>query len=147
MPLQVRLGLLDHRVVPGSPRWSAARLGADGHERLLMAVKQRPVVRVRLSGVGHTAASWPPTTNTGTRPIPVSQVAPKRSDGEPSFFLFRFYEAAARDLTHPAMSRHSSPPGEHPVKTDSRSSRAPALGRVASGQGVKWTPYSAIVQI
>mgnify|MGYP000090018891 CR=1 FL=1 len=35
-----------------------------------------------------------------TRPIPVSQVAPKRSDGEPSFFLFGFYEAAVRDLTH-----------------------------------------------
>ena len=39
------------------------------------------------------------------RPIPVSQVAAKWSDGEPSFFLLRFYEAAARDLTHSARSR------------------------------------------
>ena len=38
----------------------------------------------------------------GNRPKPACRIAPKRSDGEPSFFLFGFYEAAARDLTHPA---------------------------------------------
>jgi hypothetical protein len=27
-----------------------------------------------------------------------------RPDGEPSLFLFRFYEAAVRDLTHPAIN-------------------------------------------
>ena len=53
------------------------------------------------------------------RPKPADRVAPKRPDGEPSLFLFRFYDAAVRGLTHPAMSRHSSPPGEYPVKTDS----------------------------
>ena len=35
----------------------------------------------------------------GNRPKPVCRVAPKRPDGEPSIFLFRFYGAAARDLT------------------------------------------------
>jgi hypothetical protein len=39
------------------------------------------------------------------RPYPVSRVAPKRPDGEPTIFLFRFYEAAVRDLTHPAIMR------------------------------------------
>ena len=38
-----------------------------------------------------------------TRPKPASRVAPKQPDGEPSLFLFRFYEAAVRDLTHPGI--------------------------------------------
>ena len=33
---------------------------------------------------------------------PASRVAPKRPDREPSLFLFRLYEEAVRDLTHPA---------------------------------------------
>jgi hypothetical protein len=47
-----------------------------------------------------------------SRPIPVSRVAPKRSDGESSSFLFRFKEAAVRELTDPAISRHSTSPVE-----------------------------------
>ena len=42
----------------------------------------------------------------GHRPKPDCRVAPKPPDGEPSLFLFRFYEAAVRDLTHPATSGH-----------------------------------------
>ena len=38
------------------------------------------------------------------RPIPAGRIAPKRPDGEPLIFLFRFYEAAVRDLTDPARS-------------------------------------------
>ena len=37
-----------------------------------------------------------------TRPKPASRVAPKQPDGEPLLFVFRFYEAAVRDLTQPA---------------------------------------------
>jgi hypothetical protein len=36
------------------------------------------------------------------RPKPARRVAPKQPDGEPSLFLFGFYEAAVRDLTDPA---------------------------------------------
>jgi hypothetical protein len=42
-----------------------------------------------------------------SRPKPAVRAAPKRPEGEPSFFLIRFYEAAARDLTHPAKSGSS----------------------------------------
>ena len=38
------------------------------------------------------------------RPKPDCRVAPKQPDGEPSQFMFRFYEAAVRDLKHPAGS-------------------------------------------
>lgn len=41
------------------------------------------------------------------RPYPVSRVAPKRPDGEPSLFVFRFYEAAVHELTDPATRSHS----------------------------------------
>ena len=40
------------------------------------------------------------------RPKLVRRVAPKQPDSEPSLFLFRSYEAAVRDLTHPATSGH-----------------------------------------
>lgn len=40
------------------------------------------------------------------RPKPASRLAPKQPDGEPSLFMFRFYEAAVRNLTHSARSRH-----------------------------------------
>ena len=36
-----------------------------------------------------------------TRPKPARRVAPKQPDGKISLFLFRFYEAAVRDLTQP----------------------------------------------
>ena len=42
-----------------------------------------------------------------TRPIPASRVAPKQPDSEPSPLLLRFYEAAVRDLTHPAINSKS----------------------------------------
>ncbi|MDO9316169.1 MAG: hypothetical protein Q7T97_16670 [Burkholderiaceae bacterium] len=72
------------------------------------------------------AANW------RCRPKPACRVAPKRPHGEPSLFLFRFYKAAARDLTHPAMTGRTdirktvSPPtglrgaaevARHPVAT------------------------------
>ena len=47
----------------------------------------------------------------GFRPKPARRVAQKQSDGGPSLFLFRFYEAAVRDLTHPAISGHCSKSG------------------------------------
>lgn len=42
------------------------------------------------------------------RPKPASQVPPKQTAGEPSHFQFRIYEAAVRDLAHPATT--VSPP-------------------------------------
>lgn len=42
-----------------------------------------------------------------SRPKPAGQDAPKQPDGEPSPFLFRFYEAAVRVLTDPASKRRS----------------------------------------
>jgi hypothetical protein len=70
---------------------------------------------------------------TGRRPKPACHVAPKRSDGEPSVFVIRFYEAAARDLTHlfrvvgyavaqlggsfPAMKSHARPALADPTAT------------------------------
>lgn len=38
------------------------------------------------------------------RPKPAGQVAPKLPDGNTSPFLLRFYEAAFRDLTQPAIT-------------------------------------------
>jgi len=38
------------------------------------------------------------------RPKPASRFAPKQPDGESSPFLFHFYEAAVRDLTHSAIN-------------------------------------------
>ena len=38
---------------------------------------------------------------------PAGRGAPKQPDGEPSPFSFHFYEAAVRDLTHPAIRRQS----------------------------------------
>ena len=51
---------------------------------------------------------------TRRRPKPALRVAPKQPDGEPSLFLFRFYEAAVRDLTDPAIS------GPSPTLSQSR---------------------------
>jgi hypothetical protein len=51
--------------------------------------------------------SWPRSdlhSTDASRPKPAGRIAPKQTDGEPSLFLFRFYEAAVRDLTHPAYS-------------------------------------------
>lgn len=50
--------------------------------------------------------SWMPRT-ASLRPTVAGRVAPNLPDGESSLFLFRFYEAAARDLTDPARCRHS----------------------------------------
>jgi hypothetical protein len=41
------------------------------------------------------------------RPKPARRVAPKQPDGESSFFLFGFYEAALRDLMDPATTGRS----------------------------------------
>ena len=42
----------------------------------------------------------PKTVYSRCRPKPASRFAPKQPDGESSPFLFHFYEAAVRDLTH-----------------------------------------------
>ena len=42
-----------------------------------------------------------------SRPKPVCRVSPKRSDAQLRYFVFRFYEAAVRDFTHPAINGHS----------------------------------------
>jgi hypothetical protein len=47
-----------------------------------------------------------PLADESFRPNPASRIAPKQPDGEPSLFLLRFYEAAVRDLTHPARTGH-----------------------------------------
>jgi hypothetical protein len=44
------------------------------------------------------------------RPKPARRVAPKQPDGKTSPFLFRFYEAAVRDLTQPAITSHTKLP-------------------------------------
>lgn len=46
------------------------------------------------------AASW------SFRPKPVSRVDPKRPDGEPLHFLFRYYEAAVRFSILPVPNSH-----------------------------------------
>ena len=57
--------------------------------------KERPLSGIQLGNVGVPG-----------RPKPASRLAPKQPDGEPSLFMFRFYEAAVRNLTHSARSRH-----------------------------------------
>ena len=77
-------------------RWSDARLG----RQLPTADVGYPVAQLAgpLSG-GEIARP----TGAG-RPKAAGRVAPKQPDGEPSLFLFRFYEAAVRVLTEPAKS-------------------------------------------
>jgi len=48
-----------------------------------------------------SADSRPRLFTGGQRPKPAGRIAPKQPDGEPPLFLFRFYEAAVRNLTHP----------------------------------------------
>lgn len=59
----------------------------------------------RMTAVSSSELALPtPMQSFPERPKPASRLAPKRPDGEPSPFLFRFYEAAVRDLTHSAMT-------------------------------------------
>jgi hypothetical protein len=46
--------------------------------------------------------------STGTRPRPALRVSPKLPDAWRWLFVFRFHEAAVRDLTQPATSGHPS---------------------------------------
>ena len=61
----------------------------------------------------------PLAANWSFRPKPASRVAPKQPDGGPSLFVFRFHEAAVRDLTHPATSSRSTVPAERQDSTGS----------------------------
>ena len=54
-----------------------------------------------------SADSRPRLFTGGQRPKPAGRIAPKQPDGEPPLFLFRFYEAAVRNLTHPVRSCRS----------------------------------------
>ena len=72
----------------------------------------------------------PRPANWRYRPYPVSRVAPKQPDGESSFFLFRFYEAAARDLTDPA-TRSSSREAASRLRSCLRSEPALAYSATA----------------
>lgn len=76
--LRTRIGHIEVQFCVGQRQSSARR-----HRRKVPNSRHRIDVRGRQS-----------TTQ------PACQVAPKRPDGEPSLFLFHFYEAAARDLTH-----------------------------------------------
>ena len=67
----------------------------------------------------------------GFRPKPARRVAQKQSDGGPSLFLFRFYEAAVRDLTHPAINGRSRPAVLGDSSSCTRGIAAPGVGSPA----------------
>jgi hypothetical protein len=80
------------------------------------------------------------SARTRTRPKPASRVAPKRPDCEPSLFLFHFYEAAVRDLTHPATSSHSSSSSKADARTHRQSvlpQRKPLTTRTPHGVPIR----------
>ena len=71
-----------------------------GVAMLAQAVGETPELQPLLERLLLRVANW------RFRPKPASRLAPKQPDGEPSLFMFRFYEAAVRNLTHSARSRH-----------------------------------------
>jgi hypothetical protein len=60
------------------------------------------VPEVGMSAMRSTPDLQLPMLTGGQRPKPVGQVALKLPDGNAPLISFRFYEAAVRDLTHPA---------------------------------------------
>jgi hypothetical protein len=70
----------------------------------MTAVPQVAVIEPSRAGQQRIAADRLRGGSTGHRPKPAGRIVSKQPDGEPPIFLFRFYEAAVRDLTHPATS-------------------------------------------
>jgi hypothetical protein len=89
-----------------------------GHQRW----PERQLYEVQLtSGCGWAALLLrrllPCRANWRYRPKPAIGVAPKQPDVQPLIFLFRFYEAAVRDLTHPSRSRARRSEHDDPLQT------------------------------
>ena len=95
-PFQSKAATESEREPP--PGWPAE--GGHRHQQLT----NRRSFRLNVSRRGEAAVQGC-GSKVRNRPRPACRVAPKRPDGEPSLFLVRFYEAAARDLTHPAICR------------------------------------------
>ena len=88
------------------------------------------VGRLQKSGASQRSFAW-----ARNRPKPAFRKAPKQPDDEPPIFLFRFYEAAVRDLTDPATSRR----WRRSVLIEPQRSQ-----RNVEPVPVQWTPRSAM---
>ena len=79
-------------------------------ERCAAVLIERGAGNGSSAGAGETAVevSNVRSSRPANDPKPVSRVAPKQPDGEPSLLFFHFYEAAVHGLTHPAMSGRSN---------------------------------------